>query len=53
MAWSFAPGLRLRGDGLAALTLPPLRVRTPTTDVGWWGAPAVIVSLGVDVLWEP
>jgi hypothetical protein len=53
MAWSVAPGLRLHGEGLAALTVSALRVRTPTTDVGWWGAPAVIVSLGVEVLWEP
>lgn len=53
LAWSFAPGLRLRGDALAAVTLPPVHVTTPTTDVGWWGAPALIVSLGVEVLWGP
>ena len=53
LAWSFAPGLRLRADGLAVLTLPPMHVTTPTTDVGWWGAPALIVSLGVEVLWAP
>jgi hypothetical protein len=53
VAWSLAPGLRLRGDGLAVLALPPVHVSTPTTDVGWWGAPALIVSLGVEVLWRP
>ena len=53
LAWSFARGLRLRGDGLAVLALPPVRVSTPTRDAGWWGAPAVIVSLGVEVLWRP
>lgn len=53
LAWSFATGLRLRADGLAALTLPPVHVTTPTTAVGWWGAPALFVSLGVEVLWSP
>jgi hypothetical protein len=53
LAWSFAPGLRLRGDGLAVLSLPPVRVSTPTSVVGWWGAPALVVSLGVEVLWRP
>lgn len=53
VAWSFAPGLRVRADGLALATLPPVHVTTPTTDVGWWGAPALIVSLGVEVLWSP
>jgi hypothetical protein len=53
LAWSFAAGLRLRADGLAALTLPPVHVTTPTTAVGWWGAPALFVSLGVEVLWGP
>ena len=53
LAWSFAPGLRLRADALAALALPPVHITTPTTAVGWWGAPALFVSLGVEVLWEP
>ena len=53
MGWSFVPGLRLRGDGLAALALPPVHVSTPTKDVGWWGAPALILSLGIEVLWSP
>jgi hypothetical protein len=53
VAWSFAPGLRLRGDGLAAMTLPPVRVSTPVSGVGSWGAPAILVSLGVEVLWGP
>ena len=28
-------------DGLAVLTLPPVHVTTPTSDVGVWGAPAI------------
>jgi hypothetical protein len=52
VAWAFAGGLRLRGDGLAAWALPPVHVITPTTAAGWWGGPAVIVSLGVEVLWS-
>ncbi len=51
LAWSFAPGLRLRADGLAVSTLPPVHVTTPTTSVGWWGAPALLCTLGVEVLW--
>lgn len=53
VAWAFAPGLRVRADGLALATLPPVHVKTPTTDVGWWGAPTLIVSLGIEVLWSP
>jgi hypothetical protein len=53
LGWSFASGLRLRADGLAALTLPPVHVTTPTNAVGWWGAPALFVTLGVEVLWGP
>lgn len=52
LAWSFVPGLRLRGDGLAAWALPPVHVTTPTTSAGWWGGPAVMVSLGVEMLWS-
>jgi hypothetical protein len=52
VAWAFAGGLRLRGDGLAAWALPPVHVITPTTAAGWWGGPAVIVSIGVEVLWS-
>src|ERR1700722_7259520 len=39
LAWAFAPGLRLRADGLAGWTLPPVHVTTPSTAPGWWGAP--------------
>jgi hypothetical protein len=53
LAWSFTRGLRLRGDGLAAWALPSLEVRTPTSAVGRWAAPALVVSLGVEVLWGP
>ncbi|HEX3771234.1 MAG TPA: hypothetical protein VHV30_10235 [Polyangiaceae bacterium] len=52
LAWSFAPGLRLRGDALVAWALPQVQVRTPTTDIGGWGDPAVMVSLGLEVLWS-
>ncbi|HEY5147439.1 MAG TPA: hypothetical protein VII82_11770, partial [Polyangiaceae bacterium] len=51
VAWSFAPGLRLRADGLVAWSVPPVNVSTPTTAIGGWGNPAVMVSLGVEVLW--
>jgi hypothetical protein len=51
LAWAFAPGLRLCGDGLAAWAAPPIHVTTPTGAAGWWGAPALIVSLGLEVLW--
>jgi hypothetical protein len=50
-AWSFAPDLRVRADGLAALALPALRVRTPTSAASWWGGPAVFVSISMEVLW--
>jgi hypothetical protein len=53
VAWSPGPGLHLRADGLAVLALPPARVSTPVGDVGYWGAPALIVSLGLEVLWRP
>jgi hypothetical protein len=52
LAWSFVPGMRLRGDGLAAWALPPVHVTTPTTSAGWWGGPAVMISLGVELLWS-
>jgi hypothetical protein len=51
MAWAFATDLRLRADGLVAWALPAVHVSTPTTEVGGWGNPAVVVSLGVEVLW--
>jgi len=51
VAWAFATDLRLRADGLVAWTLPPVHVSTPTTAIGGWGYPAVMLSLGVEVLW--
>jgi hypothetical protein len=51
LAWAFTPGLRLCGDGLAAWAAPPIHVTTPAGAAGWWGAPALIVSLGLEVLW--
>jgi hypothetical protein len=53
LALSFLPGLRARADALGAWALPPARVRTPAGEVGWWGAPAVMLSLGVEGLWAP
>jgi hypothetical protein len=50
---AFTRGLRLRADALAGWALPAAEVRTATTDVGPWGAPEVLVSLGVEVLWYP
>jgi hypothetical protein len=52
-ARSLGPGLHLRADALAVLALPPEHVRTPAGDVGVWGAPALIVSLALEVLWRP
>jgi hypothetical protein len=52
LAWAFAPGLRLSGDALAAWTVPAVHVTTPAGAAGSWGAPALIVSLGLEVLWE-
>jgi hypothetical protein len=51
LAFSFARGLRLRGEVLGGWTLPSAAVHTPTEIVGHWGAPLVSLSLGVEVLW--
>jgi hypothetical protein len=53
IAWRFAHDLRLRADGVAVWTLPGVHVQTPAGDVGWWGAPALLVSLGLEVMWRP
>jgi hypothetical protein len=53
LGWSMAEGLRLRADALAAVALPPVHVTTPTAALGAWGAPALFVSLGLEVLWGP
>jgi hypothetical protein len=53
LGWSFAPELRIRADGLGLFAVPPIRIRTPAREVGWWGGPGVILSLGVEVLWAP
>jgi hypothetical protein len=53
VAWSFAAGLRLRADALAAWTVPPTRIDPPTGEAGVWGAPAALITLGGEVLWEP
>jgi hypothetical protein len=53
LAWSFARGLRLRGDGFAAWAIPPVHIVTPTGSAAWWGAPAITFALGVEVLWGP
>jgi hypothetical protein len=53
IAFGFARGLRVRTDGLAAWALPGTRVQTPTTTVGRWGAPQLMLSLGLEILWGP
>ena len=53
LAWSFARGLRLRAEALGAWALPSARIHTPAGDAGRWGAPAISLSLGVEVLWGP
>lgn len=52
IGWAFARGLRLRADAAIAWALPAARVRTPTGDVGRWGAPALMLSLGIEMLWS-
>jgi len=51
VAWSFERGLRLRADGLVGWAFPSTVVSTATATVGRWGAPALTLSLGVEVLW--
>jgi hypothetical protein len=53
VAWSFARGLRLRGEGLVAWAIPTARVETPKGEAGLWGAPSIAMSLCVEVLWAP
>ena len=53
VGWALVRGMRLRGDALAGWTLPAVEVRTCTTDVGPWGAPELLLSLGVEVLGSP
>jgi hypothetical protein len=53
LAWAAASGLRLRGDGLVAWAFPSASIRTPTTTAGRWAAPAILLSLGIEVLWTP
>jgi hypothetical protein len=51
LGFSFARGLRLRGEALGGWALPSAAVHTPTETVGHWGAPLVSLSLGIEVLW--
>jgi hypothetical protein len=53
VGWAFVRGLRLRGDALVAWAIPSAPIRTPTDTVDHWAAPAVVVSLGAEVLWSP
>jgi hypothetical protein len=53
VAWAFVRGLRLRADALSAWSLTPVHVRAANADVGAWGAPFAMISLGVEVLWSP
>jgi hypothetical protein len=53
LGWAFVPGMRLRADVLAAAALPAVHVRAAGTSVGQWGAPAVFVSMGLEMMWGP
>ena len=53
IAWAFVPGLRVRADALAAWAVPAIRVHAPATDARSWGAPAVTLAVGAEVLWGP
>jgi hypothetical protein len=53
LGWAFVPGMRLRADALSAAALPAVHVRAAGTSVGQWGAPAVFVSMGLEMLWGP
>lgn len=53
LAWAFVHGLRLRADALGAWSLAPARIRAVNVEVGPWGAPFAMVSLGLEVLWAP
>ncbi|HLK38889.1 MAG TPA: hypothetical protein VKU41_19140 [Polyangiaceae bacterium] len=53
LAVSVLPGLRARADALGAWSLPPSRVRTPAGEIGWWGAPALTITLGIEALLAP
>jgi hypothetical protein len=51
LGYSLARGLRVRADGLVAWAFPAARVRTPSGQAGRWGAPDVMLTLGMEVLW--
>jgi hypothetical protein len=51
LAWAFERGLRLRADGLVGWAIPSTVISTATATVGRWGAPALTLSLGIEVLW--
>jgi hypothetical protein len=53
LGWAFVPGMRLRTDVLAAAALPAVHVRAAGSSVGQWGAPAVFVSMGLEMMWGP
>jgi len=53
LAWAFVRGLRLRADAVGAWTPSPVSVRATNREVGSWGAPVAMVSLGIEVLWAP
>jgi hypothetical protein len=53
LGWSFARGLRLTAEALGAWALPAAKIHTPAGDAARWGAPAISLSLGVEVLWGP
>jgi hypothetical protein len=53
IGWAFTRGIRLRADALFGWALPSARVETPTIEAGRWGAPAIMLSPGLEFLWAP
>lgn len=51
LGYSFVRGLRVRADGLVAWAFPTAHVHAPSGEVGRWGAPDAVVTLGLEVLW--
>jgi hypothetical protein len=51
LAWSVAHGLRLCADVRGFWVFPSVEIRTPTQNLGQWSAPAISLSLGLEVLW--
>ncbi len=53
LAWTLARGLRLRVEALAGWAIPSADIHTPTGTPARWGAPVLLPSLSLEVLWAP